>query len=171
MPPSGGILESILNVFWWSWGCFGDPGLPRGPEGGRVGKVTEKVVRGSFVGPPPGPPWEPKSTKNREKVVPRSTLENTVCKVLHKRCLGTPSNHENKGFVYTKPVFSNFLLDLQNNRKWCPKGTLWDAFGWFWEVLGTILGDEKIVAKIGFPKVTQKIREPPRGLRFTLVFL
>ena len=101
--PSRVMLESILDVFWWSWGCFGDPGLPRFPKGGRAGKVTEKAVCGSFVGPPPRPSWEPKSTKNREKVVPRSTLENNVCKVLHKRCLGTPSNHENGSSVDTKP--------------------------------------------------------------------
>ena len=53
-------------------------------------KVTEKVVREPFVRPLPGPPLEPKSTKKREKVVPRSTLENTVLKVLHRRCLGHP---------------------------------------------------------------------------------
>ena len=38
-------------------------------------------------------------------------------------------------------------------------GTLWDPFGWFLEVLGAILGDEKIVAKIGWQKVTQRTPE------------
>ena len=70
-------------------------------------------------------------------------LERTARKVLHKRCLGTPSNHENDGFVYTKPSFSHFHLELQNNRKWCPTGTPADPFGtpWasFW-VFGRVLG-------------------------------
>ena len=63
-------------------------GSPWAPKGGRVGKVTEKVDRGSLMGPPLGPPLEPESTPNREKVIPRSTLENIVRKVPHKRCSG-----------------------------------------------------------------------------------
>ena len=35
------------------------------PKRGRVKKVTETVVRGSFVGPPPGPLLEAKLSKNR----------------------------------------------------------------------------------------------------------
>ena len=108
--PSVVILEAILNQF----GRLGDVletlGSPGAPKGGRVEKVTEKVVRGSFMGPPPGPPLEAKSTKKRETVVPRSTLENTVRKVLHRRCLATPSNLENYGFMYRKPSFSHFHL-------------------------------------------------------------
>ena len=38
-------------------------------------------------------------------------------------------------------------------------------------MLGTILGDEQIVAKIEWPKVTQKIRETPGDLEMTPVFL
>ena len=127
----------VLVSFWCPWLSFGNP------QGSQVEKVTKKSVRGSFVVPPLAPRFEPKSTKSREQVVPKSTLEHTARKVLHKRCFGTPSNHEDKGFVDTKPLFSHFHLELQNNRKWCPKGTLWDAFAWFWEVLGTILGHEK----------------------------
>ena len=44
-------------------------------------------------------------------------------------------------------------------------GTLWDPFGWFLEVLGAILGDEKIVAKIGWQKVTQRTPGAPGSSR------
>ena len=64
---------------------------------------------------PQGAPLKPKSAKSREKVVPRSTLENTVRKVLQKRCLGTPSNPHNNVFTFTKLLFSHFHLKLQNN--------------------------------------------------------
>ena len=132
------VLGSVLAT-------LGSPGLPKG---GTVGKVSEKAVWGSFVGPPTGFNLEPKSTQNLEKVVPRSMLENTVRKVLQKRCLGPPSNHENDGFVYTRPSFFHFHLELQIKQKRCPKGTLLDPFGWFWEPLGTFLVDEKITAKL-----------------------
>ena len=44
-------------------------------------------------------------------------------------------------------------------------GTLWDPFGWFLEVLGAILGDEKIVAKIGWQKVTRRTPGAPERSR------
>ena len=57
----GGNFSAGFESFWWSGaGYFGDPGLPRASQGGRVEKVAEKVVRGSFVGPPSGPPLEHK---------------------------------------------------------------------------------------------------------------
>ena len=46
----GGVLETL-----------GPPGVSRG---GRVETVSQKVARGSFVGPPPGPHFGLKSTKN-----------------------------------------------------------------------------------------------------------
>ena len=104
-------------------------GCPGAPKGGRVEKVAEKVGCGSFVGPPPGSPLQPKSTTNREEVVPRSTLENIMCKVLHKRTLGTPSNHEINSFASTKPLSSHSHLELRSNRELCPMGTLLDGLG------------------------------------------
>ena len=82
-------------------------------------KVVEKVVSGSS----PGTFFGSKSIKNYKKCVPRSTLERTVRRVLHKRCPGTTSNHENDGLVCPKPSFSHFHVELQNNRKLCPMGT------------------------------------------------
>ena len=94
-----GVILVPLGVIW-------RPGAPQGtPQGSRVEKVTKKLVRGSFVGPPRGPLLEPKSFTNLKKIVAETTLKNIVRKVLHKRSPGTPSNHENDGVVYTKPVF------------------------------------------------------------------
>ena len=56
----GGVLATL-----------GSRGLP---EGGRVGKVTEQVVRGPFLGPPLGLLLQLKATKSREKIVLKSTL-------------------------------------------------------------------------------------------------
>ena len=60
------------------------------PQTGRVEKVAEKVVCGSFVGPPLGHFFDSKSSINCQKVVARTTLTNIVRKVLHKRSLGPP---------------------------------------------------------------------------------
>ena len=51
------------------------------PKGGRVGKVTEKVVRGPFVGPPPGPLGSP----NRQQIEKKSFRE-ARWKTLCARC-------------------------------------------------------------------------------------
>ena len=40
-------------------------------------------------------------------------------------------------------------------------GTFWDAFGWFFGIVGHHLGNEEIVPEIEWPKVTQEIRELP----------
>ena len=81
------------GVIWRPW-------APQGtPQWSQVEKVTKKLVRGSFVGPPLGPLLEPKSQINRKKVVARTTLKNIVRQVLHKRSLGIPFNHENYGFA------------------------------------------------------------------------
>ena len=117
----GIILESF-------WDCFGvnlmplgviwRPGAPQGtPQGSRVEKVTKKLVRGSFVGPPLRPLLEPKSFTNRGKNAAETLLKNIVRKVLHKRSPGTSSNHENDGFAQAKPLVSNFHRYLQNDRK------------------------------------------------------
>ena len=141
-------LGVILVSFWCyfgvilvSLGClFATWGLPGTPRGGKVEKVVEKVVLGSS----PGTPFGSKSIKNCKEIVPRSTLERTVRRVLHKRCPGIPSKRENCGFVYTKPLFSHFHLKLRNKRKWCPMGTPlaplgvpWASFQLFGRVLGT----------------------------------
>ena len=95
-----GIHFSIILVVLGSvLASLGSPGS----KGGRVEKGAEKVVRGSFVGPPPGPPLEAKSANNRKTFVPRSTLKNIVRKMLHKRSPRTPSNHENWSCVCTNP--------------------------------------------------------------------
>ena len=87
------VILVVSGVFWRPW-------VPKGAsKGGRVEKVTEKVVRGSFMGPSLGPPLEPKSNKCRKEVVLNSTSKNIVRKVLHKRCLGTSSNP-----MTTKPL-------------------------------------------------------------------
>ena len=140
------ILMSFLSdvgVILVSSGCLSATlGLPRTPRGGRAEKVAEKVSFGSS----PGTPFEVQIDKELKKVVPRSTLERTVRKVLHKSCPGIPSNHGNNGFVYTKPWFSHFHLELLNNRKGCPMGTPlaplgmpWASFWLFGRFLGTAL--------------------------------
>ena len=94
-----GIILASLGVIW-------RPGAPQGtPPGSWVEKVTKKLVRGSFVGPPRWPLLEPKSVTNRKQIVANTTLKNIVRKVLQKRAPGTPSNHENDGFAKTKPLF------------------------------------------------------------------
>ena len=119
------VLGSVLAT-------LGSPGLPKG---GTVGKGSEKAVWGSFVGPPPGSHLEPKSTQTLEKVVPRNMFEDTVRKVLQKKCLGPPSNHENDGFVYTRPSFFTFPPGASNQTKSVSKGY---PFGSLWVVLGTL---------------------------------
>ena len=124
-----GIIFVILGGFL---ATLGSPGVPKG---GRVGKVTEKVVRGSFVGPPLGSPLEHKSTTNREKVVPRSTLENIVFKVLHKRCLRTPSDHEDDGFVirnHRLHISTWSPKTTENGVQWVPFRTPLGGFGGPW---------------------------------------
>ena len=125
------VMGSVLET-------LGSPGAPKGY---RLEKVAEKL----FVGPswdlPRGPLWSPHRRSNEKKIVPRSTLENTVRKVLCKRSLGTPSNHENYSFAQTEFRFSHFHLELGNNRKLFQMGTLWDPFGWFLGLLGIILGN------------------------------
>ena len=143
LAPSG--VDQFRSHFGGLGGCFGNPGLPSGSQRRQGGKSNREKM---FVGPPWVLPWDPLWRPNRQKIekkgVPRSTLENTVRKVLHKRCLGTPSNHENDGFSYAKPLISHFHLELQNNRKWCPTGyplgpfgTPWASFWLFGGVLGT----------------------------------
>ena len=114
------------------------------------------------MGPPRGVPISTKSDTNRETVGPRSMLEGIVRKLPHKRCLGTPSNHENNGFVLMKRSFSLFHLEVQNNREWCPMGTLWDTFGWFLELWGDILGDNKSIEHL-IEKMSQ-VRIRPRDI-------
>ena len=88
-----GVILVPLGVIW-------RPGAPQGtPQGSRVEKVTKKLVRGSFVGPPLGPLLEPKSVTNRKKIVAKITLKNIARKVLHKRSPKTTRNHENDGFA------------------------------------------------------------------------
>ena len=101
------------------------------------------MVRRSFLGPPRGVVLEAKSHINRKKVVARTILTNIVRQVLHKRFLGTPSNHENNCFAKTKPVFSSFHLYLQNDRKLFPMGTPSVPFGMPWAAFwlcGRVLG-------------------------------
>ena len=91
---------------------MGTPGLPGDPPKGPSRKSDEKVGSWALPG---GVQISTKSDKNREKVAPRSALEGTSRKVLYKRHLGTPSDHENDGFVYTKPSFSQFHLEAQSD--------------------------------------------------------
>ena len=99
----------------------------------RLEKVTDKVIRGSFVVTSPGTPFGAHIDKKKKKVVPRSTLENIVRKVLHKRCLGTPSNHENDGFANTKALIFTFPFGAPKLSKIVsngyPLGSLWVALG------------------------------------------
>ena len=79
-----GVILVPLGVIWRFWAP--QETLP----GSRIEKVTKKLVRGSFVGPPLGPLLEPKSVTNRKKMVAKSTLKNLARKVLQKRSPGTP---------------------------------------------------------------------------------
>ena len=106
-----------------------------------------RLVRGSFVGPPPRSPLESKSANNRKQVVPRSKSKNTVFKVLRKRSLGTPSNIQNNGFFFTRnhclhiSICTSKTMQIQ----WV---LLWHPFRWFWGSLGNIWVDKKSIEQI-----------------------
>ena len=125
----------VLMSFWCPWVSFGDPGRPKGPPREPSRKSNEKVSSWVLCGPSAGTPFEPKSVTNRKQIIAKTALKNIVRKVLHKRSPGNPSNHENDGFAYTKPLFSNLNLYIQIDWKLSPMGT---PLGTFWVVLETL---------------------------------
>ena len=120
-------------------------GPPRGPLKGPSRKNHEKIDFGLLFGRPKGSLWGSIFGNFRVFSVSFSSV---FFEALFERLLGylgTPSNHENDGFVYTKPSFSHFHLELRNNRKWCPMGiplaplgVPWASFWLFRRVLGQL---------------------------------
>ena len=56
------------------------------------GRVTRKCVCGYLVGPPLGPWCDMELAESGEQVAWKSMSEHIVHKVLHKKCVGIPSN-------------------------------------------------------------------------------
>ena len=102
---------------------------PRGPLKGPSRKSHEKVDFWSPFGRPKGSLWGSIFGNFRDffNVFSRYFFEVLFGRLLGS--LGTPSNHENDGFVYTKPSFLHFHLYPQSDRKLPPMGTLLAPFG------------------------------------------
>ena len=121
---------------------FGNPELPKAPprrQGGEINRESGSwVLRGSS----PGLSWESKSYINRSRC--ETNVEKHCAQSAAQEASGDRSNHENDGFIYSKPLFSNFHPSLQNDRKLLPMGTPlppygmpWVPFWFFGRVLGT----------------------------------
>ena len=133
-------MVSFWRYFGVRWGLLATLGLPRAPLRGPSRKSDENVGSLTAFWPPLGVPL---GSNFRYFLYFFGIFSVYVFESIFLRLLGslgTSSNHENDGFVYTKPSFSHFHLELQNDRKWCPKGTLLDAFGWVLGGLGGHLG-------------------------------
>ena len=143
-----------LRVFWMSfwhpwgsfcnrfWSYFGGPGSvldilhsPGAGKGGRVEKVAEKVVQGSFVGPAPGPPLESKSIENEKKPF-RGARWKTLCA---KRCArgvsGSPPTMKIMVSL-TRNRYSHISTwsskTIENGFQWVPFGIPFGGFGGCW---------------------------------------
>ena len=111
-------------------------------------KVFKKVLCGSFVGPPPGPPLESQSPTNRR---------NCSKKHVEKHCAQSAAQEVSRDSLQpskscslcTSPLCPHFHPYLQNNRKLRPMGNplgpLWDPFGWS---IGPILADKETVESL-----------------------
>ena len=135
----GGHFGDILVSFWFSWASFGDPGPPRGPKGTPKGTKSKTgwltPVRAHAFDHPTGSLWGAFFGKF---CVLCGLFSRFFFEALFGRflgSLGTPSNHQNDGLVYTKLSFSHFHLYPQNDRKLSPNGYL---FGSLWAVLGSV---------------------------------
>ena len=140
----------LLRVLWRPWPLRGFQRRQARKSNRNSGSL---VLRGSS----PETPLEPKSAKDNEKVVPRSTLKNTGRRVLHKRSLGIPPNPQNDSSAQMQPSSSHFHLYFQNDRlcvQWAP---LWHPFGWFWVLLGTTLADKNRI--ICVKSASEQIRQ------------
>lgn len=141
LAPSGVILGSTLEHLVFLGSVLVAMGSLGAVRGGRVEKVTKKVVCWSFVGRPSGPCLVSKSTKNLKKSVPRSTFEKHCVQMLHKMSLGTPP---------TFKMMVSFIRNLHFHISTCTSKTikhclqwvsLWVPFLWFWGPLVVVLMD------------------------------
>ena len=134
---------------------------PRGPLRGPSRKSHEKVDFWSPFGRPKGSLWGSIFGNFRVFSVSFSSV---FFEALFERLLGylgTPSNHENDGFVYTKPSFSHFHLYPQSDRKLAPKGTLLAPFGF----QNAENGGPKSIEKTGLQKCLKKVTQLHAGSR------
>ena len=145
----------ILVTFWCHFGVPGGLlaalGPPKGPLKGPSRTSYEKVGFWSLFDHPKGSLWR---HIFGNFCVFFDVFSNDFSGVLFGGLLGfrgTPSNHETKGVVYTKPSFSHLHLYSKNYRKPCPIGTLLAPFGVQNAEKG---GTEKIKKKS--PKTSEK---------------
>ena len=108
---------SFWKYFGVRWGLLATLGLPRAPLKGPSRKSDENVGSLTAFWPPLGVPL---GSNFRYfwyffGIFSVYVFESIFLRLLGS--LGTSSNHENDGFVYTKPSFSHFHLELQSDRK------------------------------------------------------
>ena len=123
------MLVSLWRFFCQFWchfgvlgGLLGTPGLPRGPQRGRVEKVMKKLVRGSSPG---GSKFQQNPTKFDKK-----SLQGARWKVLVARCC-------TRGAAGPLPTVKTMVSCTRNHRfhssTWRPKttenGVQWVPFG------------------------------------------
>jgi hypothetical protein len=154
---------TLGGSFGVCWRLLATLGLPRAPLRGPSRKSNENVGSFTALWALLGGPFDDNFRYFACLFVTFSVCFFEACFLRLLESRGTHSNCENDGFVYTKPLFSHFHLELQNHRKLCLMDTFWDAFERFLVVVGHHSGDEEIVLEIGWPKGAQLIPGDPRG--------
>ncbi len=127
---------------------FGDPWLPWAPLKGPRPKSDGNVISLAAFWLPPGNPLGSSFLYFSILVL---VFSRYVLSALFGSLfvfLGTPSNLEEHGSVQPKPLSSQFQLELQKDRKRCPKRSLWDAVGYVCEFSDASFGDGTIVFKM-----------------------
>ena len=151
----GVILVSLGAV----WGPRASQGTP---QRGRVEKVMKKLVRGSSPG---GSKFQQNPTKIEKK-----SLRGARWKVLVARCCtrgasGPPPTMKTMVSCKRNCHFHISTCTLRMTGNCLQMGTFLGAFGRFLGLLGTILGDEKLVAKMECSKVTRELQRAPESSR------
>ena len=111
------ILESMLNNFGGLGNVLETLSPPGTLEGGMLEKGTEKVVRGSFVGPRPRPPLDPTLRKSRSEKHAGKHCAQSAAQEMSR----DPLQHSESWFrqhetlIFTLPAVGPKLLEIASN--------------------------------------------------------